>query len=60
MRVTTTRKGCYEVMVTDGELQIINTLAEIYDMKCSDIVKYMFSFSSYMAVTRIINKVNES
>lgn len=60
MRVTTIIKGCYTVKVSNPDQIIIDDLAAVYDMTCCDIVKMMFSFASAMAVSRILNKINES
>lgn len=60
MKVTTENIGCYLVTVSESEQMIITELSGIYDMLCNDIVKMMFSFSSHMAVSRIINEINKS
>lgn len=58
MNVEKMSNGYYTVKVSDTEQLIIDELAAIYDMPCDDIVKMMFSFSSSMAVSRILNQIN--
>lgn len=59
MEVTTTDTNSYKITVSETEQLIITELAMIYDMTASEIVKMMFSFSSHMAVSRIINEINK-
>lgn len=59
MEVRSTGEKSYAVTVCDSEQLIICELAKIYGMSCDEIVKMMFSFSSHMAVSRIINEINK-
>lgn len=60
MKVNMLTESSFEVSPTDSEHERIVRLCDIYGMNYEDVITYMFAFASYMATTRILNRIDKS